>query len=129
MRSSESGSVLSAGANLSSERRSIRSIHPLGMRVVVRVRKEESRTDSGLYLPEGSKQATQDSLIAEVIEVASAIEIANSGEEEEVNVSGVPAGALVLLPREAGIRVPWDEDLRIVETKQILALISEEDVY
>jgi len=108
--------------------RSIRSIHPLGFRVVVRIRKEEARTDSGLYLPEGSKTAQQESILGEVVEVASAIEIDMVGEEEEVNVSGVPAGAIVLLPRDAGIRVPWDEDLRIVETKQILAIVSEDDI-
>jgi len=125
MRSTDSSSsTLAVG-----EKQSIRSIHPLGMRVVVRIRKEEARTDSGLYLPEGSKQASQDSLLGEVIEVASAMEIARSGEEEEVNVSGIPSGALVLIPRDAGIRVPWDEELRIVETKQILALISEDTVF
>ena len=108
--------------------RSLRSIHPLGFRVVVRIRKEEARTDSGLYLPEGSKTAQQESILGEVIEVASAIEMDQGGEEEEINVSGVPAGALVLLPRDAGIRVPWDEELRIVETKQILAIVSEVDI-
>lgn len=108
--------------------RSIRSIHPLGFRVVVKIRKEETMTDSGLYLPEGAKSAQQESVLGEVVEVASAIEMDQRGQEEEVNVSGVPAGALVLLPRDAGIKVPWDEDLRIVETKQILAIVSEVDI-
>ena len=105
-----------------------RNINPLGMRVVVKIRKEESKTDSGLYLPEGSKQAQQDSLLGEVIEVASAVETNLSGEQEDVNVSGIPIGALVLIPREVGIKVPWDEELRIVETKQILAIVTEYDL-
>ena len=108
--------------------RSMRSIHPLGFRVVVRLRKEEARTDSGLYLPEGAKQAQQESLLGEVIEVASALEMDSFGQEEEVNVSGIPEGALILMPRDAGIKVPWDEDLRIVDTKQILAIVSEVEV-
>ncbi len=119
-----SSSVIGSG-----ERRSLRSIHPLGMRVVVRIRKEEAMTDSGLYLPEGAKQSSQESLLGEVLEVASALEVAESGEEEEVNVSGIPSGALVLLPKDAGIRVPWDDELRIVDTKQILAIVSEVDIF
>lgn len=109
--------------------RAFRSIHPLGFRVVVRIRKEEAVTDSGLYLPEGAKTAQQESVLGEVVEVASAIEMDTGGQEEEVNVSGVPAGSLVLLPKDVGIKVPWDEDLRIVETKQILAIVSEVDIF
>lgn len=108
--------------------RTFRSIHPLGFRVVVRIRKEEAVTDSGLYLPEGAKTAQQESVLGEVVEVASAIEMDTGGQEEEVNVSGVPAGSLVLLPKDVGIKVPWDEDLRIVETKQILAIVNEVDI-
>jgi co-chaperonin GroES (HSP10) len=117
------GSILTSNIG-----RSMRSIHPLGFRVVVRLRKEEARTDSGLYLPEGAKQAQQESLLGEVIEVASALEMDSFGQEEEVNVSGIPEGALILMPRDAGIKVPWDEDLRIVDTKQILAIVSEEEI-
>ena len=119
----------SAAVSTSGDRRSMRSIHPLGMRVVVRLRKEEERTDSGLYLPEGAKQASQESFLGEVLEVARAYEIADSGEEEEVNVSGIPIGALVLLPRDAGVKVPWDDTLRIVDTKHVLALVSEDAIF
>ena len=42
-----------------------------------------------------------------------------------VNVSGIPHGAKVLFPKSAGIRVPWDEDLRILETKEVLAMVDE----
>ncbi|MBX7144065.1 MAG: co-chaperone GroES [Oligoflexia bacterium] len=100
----------------------IRKISPVGMRVVVLLRKESNQTDTGLYLPEGAKSAMAESLLAEVIEVASAID---SHTDEETNVSGIPLGALVLIPKDAGVKVPWDDDLRIVETKSILAIINE----
>lgn len=105
--------------------RKIRSIHPLGFRVVVRIREEGNITDGGLYLPEGAKQNLQESLIGEVIEVASAIDRTS---EEETNISGVPQGALVLIPKKSGVRVPWDDSLRIVETKDVLAIIAESEV-
>ena len=100
----------------------IRKVHPLGMRVLVRISPERNMTDSGLYLPEGAKEATQESVIAEVIEVASAID---AHSDEETNVSGVPLGAYVLIPKTVGTRIPWDDQLRIVETRDILALVDE----
>lgn len=54
--------------------RSIRSINPLGMRVVVRITIDTNVTEGGLYLPEGAKQNMQESLLCEVVEVASAID-------------------------------------------------------
>jgi co-chaperonin GroES (HSP10) len=95
------------------------------MRVVVRIRKDSNQTDAGLYLPEGAKDSMDESIIGEVIEVASALDIDTS---EEANISGVPLGALILLPRKVGTKVPWDEDLRVVETKEILAIIHEVEV-
>ncbi len=64
----------------------------------------------------------QESVVAQVIEVASAVDTDTS---EETNVSGVPLGSTVLIPKATGVRVPWDDDLRIVETKDILALVDE----
>jgi co-chaperonin GroES (HSP10) len=40
-------------------------------------------------------------------------------------VSGVPHGARVLFAKSAGTKVPWDEDLRILETKEVLATVDE----
>ena len=111
--------------NIASSRfdmRKVRKIHPLGMRVLVQLRKDSNVSEGGLYLPEGAKQAAAESVIAEVIEVASAVD---HDSEEEANISGVPLGATVLIPKNAGVRLPWDEALRIVETKEILALVSE----
>lgn len=102
--------------------RTIKKISPLGMRVVVKIRNESDQTDAGLYLPEGSKQAMQDSIVGEILEVASAID---SDTDEEANISGIPEGATVLIAKNAGIRIPWDDDLRIVETKEVLAIINE----
>ena len=44
---------------------------------------------------------------------------------EETNVSGIPLGAQVLIPRSAGVRVPWEDSIRIVDTKDILAIVEE----
>lgn len=105
--------------------RHLRSISPLGMRVVIRLRVDSNMTDGGLYLPEGAKQNLQESLLGEVIEVASAID---NESDEETNISGVPLGALVLIPKKAGITVPWDDNLRIVDTKEVLAIVNEEEI-
>lgn len=102
--------------------RRIRRLHPLGFRVVARVIKDSNVTDSGLYLPEGAKETMQESVLAEVIEVASTVD---SRTEEETNVSGIPLGSMVLIPKNLGIKVPWDEDLRIIDTREVLALVDE----
>jgi len=110
---------------LSPAQRRIRTVSPLGMRVLVRIQKNENMTEAGLYLPEGAKESTQESLLAEVLEVASAID---SETREEENISGIPQGAIVLIAKDAGVRVPWDEELRIVDTKSVLAIVSEVSV-
>ena len=102
--------------------RLIRKINPLGMRVLVQIQAENDQTPSGLYVPEGSKEAMAESLLAEVLEVASAID---DETDEETNVSGIPQGAMVLIPKDIGIRIPWDDSLRIVDTTDILALVDE----
>ncbi|MCB0360403.1 MAG: co-chaperone GroES [Bdellovibrionales bacterium] len=102
-----------------------RRISPLGMRVLLRIRKESDQTDSGLYLPEGAKEAKFESLLGEVLEVARAVD---DDTHEEANISGIPQGELVLIPKAAGIRVPWDDELRLVETSEILAIVHEVSV-
>lgn len=103
----------------------MRKVSPLGMRVLLRIRREANVTDGGLYLPEGAKQSMAESFLAEVIEVASA---ADEHGDEETNISGVPLGAMVLIPKHAGVKVPWDEDLRLVETKEVLAIVNEIEI-
>jgi co-chaperonin GroES (HSP10) len=106
----------------SSSSRPMRRLHPLGLRVVARIVKDSNVTDGGLYLPEGAKESAQESVLAQVIEVASAVD---SRTEEETNISGIPLGAMVLIPKATGVRVPWDDSLRIIDTREILALVDE----
>lgn len=102
----------------------LREVRPLGMRVLVQIKKDDNKTNTGLYLPEGAKHAKQESLLGEVIEVATALHEEDDGLS---NISGIPLGALVLIPSDAGIKVPWNDNLRIVETLDVLALIDEHD--
>jgi len=99
----------------------MRRINPLGFRVVVRIEPESDTTASGLYLPQGSKDSMSESLLATVIEVASATD---EDTHEETNVSGIPLGAMVLIRKESGVKVPWDEEARIIDTKEVLALVD-----
>ena len=104
--------------------RIVRYIKPLGPRVLVRVVKLEERSASGLYLPEGVKEEHDDALYGEVIEVARAD---NDPEEPSLgeNVSGVPLGAFILFPKKEGLRVPWDENLRLLQVKNVVAVVEE----
>ena len=92
------------------------------MRVLVSVIKDEERTDAGLYLPDGAKEAQDEALYGQVIEVARDKPTADDLGE---NVSGVPNGSRVLFKKDAGVRVPWDERLRLLDVKDILATVEE----
>ena len=99
-----------------------RLILPLGLRVLVELIRLEERTDGGLYLPAGAKEAGDDALYGKVIEVAR--DRPNTDDVTE-NVSGVPHGAHVLFRKDAGVRVPWDDRLRLIDVKDILATVEE----
>ena len=99
-----------------------RLILPLGMRVLVQVIKIEERTDAGLYLPAGAKEAQDEAFYGKVIEVA---RDRPTSDDVAENVSGVPHGAKVLFKKDAGIRVPWDDRLRLIDVKDILATVEE----
>ena len=103
------------------EHRTIHHVNPLGLRILVRIPDSSSRTDGGLYLPETAKDSLHESVIAEVVSVAQAVD---SDTEEEANISGIPLGAMVLIEKEVGIKVPWDDSLRIVETQDVLATVE-----
>lgn len=109
-------------ARLREPKKTVRRVNPLGFRVVVRLTPDNNMSEGGLYLPEGAKQNMTESILAEVIEVASAVD---THTDEETNVSGIPLGALVLIPKTAGVKIPWDDDLRVVETKEVLAIVDE----
>lgn len=99
-----------------------RLILPLGMRVLVQILRSDERTDAGLYLPAGAKEASDDALYGKVIEVARDRPTTDDVTE---NVSGVPHGAHVLFRKEAGVRVPWDDRLRLIDVKDVLATVEE----
>lgn len=99
-----------------------RLILPLGMRVLVQMIRIDERTDAGLYLPAGAKEAHDEAFYGKVVEVARDRPTTDDVTE---NVSGVPHGAFVLFRKEAGVRVPWDERLRLIDVKDILATVEE----
>ena len=99
-----------------------RLILPLGMRVLVQVIRDDDRTDAGLYLPAGAKEAQDEAMFGVIIEVARDRPTTDDLAE---NVSGVPHGAKVLFRKEAGVRVPWDERLRLLDVKDVLATVEE----
>jgi len=102
--------------------KSHRLILPLGMRVLVSVIREEDRTGTGLYLPEGAKEQHNEALYGEVIEVARTKQTSEAPAE---NVSGVPYGSKVLFKKEAGVKVPWNDNLRLLDVQDILATVEE----
>jgi co-chaperonin GroES (HSP10) len=106
---------------IKARKKSIYHVNPIGMRILVRIPDENSLTDGGLYLPESAKDNLNDSVIAEVVEVASAHDQDN---DEDTNVSGIPKGSNVLISKKVGMTVPWDNSMRIVDTKDVLAIIN-----
>ncbi len=112
-----------------------RHIRPLGPRVLVRVLKSPDRSEAGLFLPAGVKDAHAAALFGEVVEVARTMpksEAEDDADDEDddarpslgTNVSGVPLGANVLFEKERGVTVPWDESLRILEVRYVLAIVD-----
>ncbi len=114
-----------------------RHIQPLGPRVLVRVLKQPDRSEAGLFLPQGVKESNAAALLGEVVEVARSKphgETADHDDDDDdddddppdlgKNVSGVPLGANVLFEKERGISVPWDDSLRILEVRYVLAIVD-----
>jgi co-chaperonin GroES (HSP10) len=116
-----------------------RHVQPLGPRVLVRVIKDPDRLDSGLFLPEGAKENAQQAVLGEVVEVARTMprvgldlddddddyDDDDAGLDLGANVSGIPLGARVLFGKGRGIAVPWDESLRLVDVRYLLAIVDE----
>lgn len=105
--------------------KSLYHVNPLGMRILVRIPDQDSVTDGGLYLPETAKDSMTESVIVEVVEVASAHDI---DLDEDTNISGIPRGSRVLISKRVGTKVPWDDKLRIVDTKDVLAIVEKIDL-
>lgn len=96
-----------------------RHVMPLGPRVCVRLIQSDDRSAGGLFLPPGAKDAVSKAAYGEVVAVARADE--GFGE----NVSGVPEGSKVLFAKDRGLPVPWDEELRILDVKDVVAIVDE----
>ena len=107
------------------DQRPVRYIKPLGPRVLIKLIRLEERSAAGLYLPEGVREEHDDAVYGEVVEVARAESKGDTSLGE--NVSGVPLGALVLFPKTAGLTVPWDDALRLLEVKYVVAIVEELD--
>lgn len=112
-----------------------RHVQPLGPRVLIRVIKTPDRSESGLYLPAGAKDSHSEALLAEVVEVARTMPKAayiDDGEDDDEaerpglgeNVSGIPVGAQVLFARDQGVTVPWDDSLRLLSVRHVLAIVD-----
>jgi co-chaperonin GroES (HSP10) len=115
-----------------------RHVQPLGPRVLVRVIKDPDRLDSGLFLPEGAKENARQALLGEVVEVARTmpkvayeVDLDDDDDDDDdgagfgANVSGIPLGAKVLFGKARGLAVPWDESLRVVDVRYLLAIVDE----
>lgn len=101
-----------------------RHVMPLGPRVLVKLLPGDARTATGLFLPPGAKEERAEVAYAEVVEVARAtVDVDDDGFGQ--NVSGVPHGARVLFVKEKGLAVPWDDKLRVVHVKDVVAVVEE----
>ena len=112
-----------------------RHIQPLGPRVLVRVIKSPDRSESGLFLPAGAKDSHSEALLGEVVEVArtmpkAAYMVDDDDDDDDAaadlgeNVSGIPVGAQVLFAKDQGIAVPWDDSLRLLGVRHVLAIVD-----
>ena len=119
-------------------KRVARHVQPVGPRVLVRIVDAPARLDSGLYLPANAKDSAADALLGEVLEVARTLpsqdphDLDDDDDDDNgrrgdlgVNVSGIPLGARVLFGKERGVAIPWDDTLRLVDTRHVLALVDE----
>ena len=89
------------------------SVQPLGARVLIRpLIDEESRTSSGLYIPETAREKPQTGKV-----------VAIGDEEGEIKVK---VGQKVLFPKYTGTEIKLDNvDHLIMEADDILAIVVE----
>lgn len=86
------------------------SIKPLADRVLLKVLEQESKTSSGIYIPETAAEKTQK---AEVVEI---------GESEDIKVK---KGDIVIYDKYAGIQIKDNNiEYLIVKNEEIVALIK-----
>lgn len=87
-------------------------IKPLGDRVVIQPVQEESRTDSGLYIPDTAKEKPQTGVVVAVA-------------ESEDDYISVEVGDKVLFPKYTGSEISMGgEDYIIMDFEDLLAVLS-----
>ena len=139
----ERGGSADGSGGITTRAKVTRHVQPLGPRVLVRVLKSEDRSEAGLFLPQGVKDERAAALLGEVVEVARTMPKADNLLDDDddddddddpvdlggradlgTNVSGIPLGANVLFEKERGVTVPWDENLRLLDVRHVLAIVD-----
>ncbi len=88
-------------------------IKPLGERVVIQPVEEESRTDSGLYIPDTAKEKPQTGIIVAV------------GEGNEETPITVKVGEKVLFPKYSGTEIKLgNQEYKIMKFEEVLAVLK-----
>ncbi len=86
-------------------------IKPLGERVVIQPLEEESRTDSGLYIPDTAKEKPQTGVVVAI------------GDDDELIT--VKVGDKVLFPKYSGTEINMKgEDYIIMDFESLLAVLD-----
>ena len=94
------------------------SLRPLGDKVVVKLREQEDKTASGIYLPDSAKKKPQE---GEVIAVGQG-RVLDNGERNSLNVK---PGDKVLFSKYGGNEVTIDgTDYTILDEDQIYAILN-----
>jgi len=87
-------------------------IKPLGDRVVIQPVQEESRTDSGLYIPDTAKEKPQTGIVVAVAE----------SEDDYITVE---VGDKVLFPKYTGSEISMGgEDYIVMDFEDLLAVLG-----
>lgn len=88
-------------------------IKPLGERVVIKPLEEESRTDSGLYIPDTAKEKPQTGVVVAI------------GEGSEETPITVKIGEKVLFPKYTGTDIKMGNvDYIIMDFEKVLAVLK-----
>jgi chaperonin GroES len=88
-------------------------IKPLGERVVIQPLEEESRTDSGLYIPDTAKEKPQTGVVVAI------------GEGSEETPITVKIGEKVLFPKYTGTDIKMGNvDYIIMDFEKVLAVLK-----
>ncbi len=88
-------------------------IKPLGVRVVIQPVEEESRTDSGLYIPDTAKEKPQTGIVVAI------------GEGSEETPITVKVGEKVLFPKYTGTEIKLGSvDYIIMDFEKVLAVLK-----